>query len=361
MLRFRLPVLLLACLASRALAVTIPANDPHIQYSGRVDFSDPLAPKFDWPGVNITAVFQGPSIGVLLKDGLNNYNVIIDGALKQVLVTTKTATRYDITDLSNATHTFVLAKRTESTHGSSSGIGVFNGFVLASGGLLAPEAKATRRIEVFGDSLSAGYGIDAKSVKCADLKPYANHYLSYDALAARNFCAELHVEAVSGIRLTDNGGAIPLPVYVPRTVAGLASPLWDWASWIPDVVLIRLGTNDFRDKKHPPSPAQYEAAYHSFIATIRGHYPAARIFCLAAKGDGFRPYVQRVVDQELKAGNSNLQFVGLPDLWTADLRNFGCDYHPGAAGAKLEAEALISALEKGMGWKGCAAIGTASK
>ncbi|HXL72683.1 MAG TPA: hypothetical protein VN963_03575, partial [bacterium] len=66
-------------------SVLVLANDPNIQYSGRFDFSNPLAPRFDWPAVSISAVFQGTSIGILLTDGNNNYNAFIDGHLQQVI------------------------------------------------------------------------------------------------------------------------------------------------------------------------------------------------------------------------------------------------------------------------------------
>jgi len=58
---------------------TVSAANPMIQYSGRIDFSDPLAPRFDWSGISITAAFHGTSIGFLLDDAGNNYNVIVDG------------------------------------------------------------------------------------------------------------------------------------------------------------------------------------------------------------------------------------------------------------------------------------------
>ena len=34
---------------------TIPANDPNIQYTGRIDFTDPLAPVMWWPGSDVIA------------------------------------------------------------------------------------------------------------------------------------------------------------------------------------------------------------------------------------------------------------------------------------------------------------------
>jgi hypothetical protein len=57
----------------------IPANNPHIQYLGRWDLTDPLHPKHAWPGVRICMEFSGTSIGVRMADSDHYYNVYVDG------------------------------------------------------------------------------------------------------------------------------------------------------------------------------------------------------------------------------------------------------------------------------------------
>ncbi len=57
----------------------IPANHPYIQYFGRWDFTDPLAPAHGWPGVYIYTEFEGTSIGIRIADNAYYYNVFIDG------------------------------------------------------------------------------------------------------------------------------------------------------------------------------------------------------------------------------------------------------------------------------------------
>jgi hypothetical protein len=61
--------------------VFVAADHPSIQYYGRWDKTDLLHPKFSWPGVYLCAEFSGTSIGILLRDSTNYYNVYIDGAL----------------------------------------------------------------------------------------------------------------------------------------------------------------------------------------------------------------------------------------------------------------------------------------
>jgi hypothetical protein len=143
-------------------AGAVPANDPNIQYSGRFDFTDPLAPRFDWPAVSLSAVFQGTSIGILLTDGSNDYDAFIDGVPGQVIAT-GSAGQYTVAGLGSGTHALQLVKRTEASYG----IATFHGFVLDAGAALLPPSPApSRRMEFVGDSLACGYGDESPSSSC---------------------------------------------------------------------------------------------------------------------------------------------------------------------------------------------------
>src|ERR1035437_7144319 len=72
------------------------ANHPYIQYTGRIDFSNPLLPRFWAPGCYIKATFTGPDCQIVLNDeelwGKNhNYlEVVVDeNKQKQNQTTTK--------------------------------------------------------------------------------------------------------------------------------------------------------------------------------------------------------------------------------------------------------------------------------
>ncbi|HYO70216.1 MAG TPA: lipase, partial [Archangium sp.] len=47
--------------------VTVPASDPSIQYTGRVELSSASA-VFSYPGVSVRVRFQGDALELLLKD-----------------------------------------------------------------------------------------------------------------------------------------------------------------------------------------------------------------------------------------------------------------------------------------------------
>ena len=128
--------MVLLCNSSVVASITIPANDPNIQYYGRWDFSNPSAPSHSWPGVYIFAVFQGTSIGMITDDNACWYNVFIDSVFKFVFHgTTNGVASYPlVSGLSNGSHTILITKRGETSWTKFS----FYGFILDDGKSLLP-------------------------------------------------------------------------------------------------------------------------------------------------------------------------------------------------------------------------------
>ena len=83
-------------------------------------------------------------------------------------------------------HLVELYRRTEANQGESQ----FLGFDFGEGALLAPPPRAERRIELVGDSITAGYGNEGADMSCPFSPDTENHYLTYGALAARQLGAE---------------------------------------------------------------------------------------------------------------------------------------------------------------------------
>lgn len=133
----------------------IPPDHSGILYFGRFDQGDRKNPRFDWPGVSISASFTGTSCSIASTEsgGGNNYDVFIDGRKKSTLVTANGAKTYLLADgLPDQTHALVLGKRTE----ASAGMATFRGLILCAQKTLAPAAKPPYRTQIIGDSYSAG-------------------------------------------------------------------------------------------------------------------------------------------------------------------------------------------------------------
>lgn len=330
-------------------SVFIPPNDPDIQYSGRFDFSNPLAPRFDWPAVSISAIFQGTAIGILLDDGNNNYDAFIDGKLQPIIVTGG-STQYTLDGLERGTHTLLLVKRTEAYFG----IATFKGLLLEKGmSLRKPPAPPSRRIEFVGDSLACGAEVEALNASCepSHFRSTANSYLAYGPLAARALGADYRLTSFSATGIVRNVAMAkaPMPAYYPRILANLETPVINPRKWVPDVVVIELGGNDFFSGVPQPGPNEFESAYKKFIAVLKTNYPQARIFCLTfGTSPPVGKLIQDVVAQERKSGDNKVGLIIL-DYPTNHLT--GCYQHFDLIGQREVADGLIKELSKDMGWK----------
>lgn len=330
------------------MAATISPTSSQIRYTGRFDFSTPDKHRFDWPATVIEAAFTGTSLTVLLSGGDNDFNVFVDGMRKPNLVLKGGATSHVIPGpFAPGVHQLRLTKRTEGMNGivTFSGLQVDDNQTAAT---LPPRLQ--HRLLFVGDSYSAGYGTEANTVSCSDKRPFDNADTAFAALTARALDAEYSVQAISGIGMVHNYGDskpqsdMPFPPYFDRTLYGNAQLKFAYATWVPHVIVIALGNNDF-STSIKPTQAQYTTAYKAFHATVRAAYPEAHILCVAfAGGDNMQTtYIPAIVNQLTTAGDTRISYFAMPPLAN---NATGCDYHPGVVGQQKYAEALIPEVRK---------------
>ena len=281
----------LACLLNSVMAQTlapegtwIAPSDSNIQYVGRIDYRNPDAPAFTYPGVQINARFEGTSLKMKAKPMSGYFMVQIDGcapykvsfnAPKDSIVTLATALRNEMHDV-RIMYAIEGYQR----------IPEFRGFGLDEGcRLLPPPALPARKIEFIGDSMTCGYGVETTDEKEDFSDETENHYYTYAALTARALKAQHVVVARSGIGIYRNyngpktGNADCLPRIYDRTLFGVEDVKWDFAQYQPDVVCVNLGTNDV--STDPYDKTMLENAYRDFYYTLRSKYPEAKIVFLS--------------------------------------------------------------------------------
>ena len=179
-------------------------------------------------------------------------------------------------------HTIVIRKRTEAFVGRA----VFQGFVLDRGGMLAsPAPRPERRIEAIGNSITCGYGVEGTSASCTFSPETEDASKSYAALAVSALGADYSLVAYSGKGVVRNYGdknttsEDPMPVLIERTCCADVLPKWDFGRWIPQAVLVNLGTNDYSTEPHPDK-AEFQAVYTGLVNRILEWYPGVKVFCL---------------------------------------------------------------------------------
>jgi lysophospholipase L1-like esterase len=346
-------------LASAAFASTLISPGNHfLLYTGRIDFSQPNAPQISWPGTSIAANFTGNYLAITLDDqsGQNYFNVFIDGDLAHphIIQAMQGEKTYVVaTDLTNGNHQFLLTKRTEGQEGATT----IKQFVLADHGkLLWPPARPRRRIEFYGDSITSGLGNESPDDGPDDLAKDMNNFMAYDAIAARNLRAEMHVISQSGIGIMVSWFDFTMPQFYDQLSAvNNNDTRWNFAKWTPDVVVINLLQNDSwlidRDKVLSPAPTkeQIEQAYIDFARSIRGKYPKAYIVCALGSMDATKAgspwpgYIASAVEK-MKQENAKEKIDVLFFEYT------GNGAHPRVKQHQANAEKLTALIKRKMGW-----------
>jgi len=87
--------------------------------------------------------------------------VVVDDGAPTLLTTASGAHDYDLaTGLVAGVHSITLWRRTEPLGGSVD----VGALTFGGGSLLAPPPESSKRLEIVGDSISAGYGVECKTI-----------------------------------------------------------------------------------------------------------------------------------------------------------------------------------------------------
>jgi lysophospholipase L1-like esterase len=323
-----------------------------VRFVGRFDVTDGQRPRFAWSGSGMIARFLGTQVGVKLTGG-QQYTVLVDGMVRPRLIPVAGgAVSPIVSGLAAGEHLVEIYRRTEGNQGESQ----FLGFDFGGGTLLAPPAAPARRIEMVGDSITCGYGVEGADMNCHYTPDTQNHYLTYGAIAGRTLGADVVTVAWSGKGVVCNYGddpsacMDPLPVYYDRALPDRTTSAWDFASWQPHVVVINLGTNDL-STAIDPTREQFTAAYRAFLQHVRSKNPGALILCTLApllSGADLttgRAYINEVVTA---LGDARIKTLDMEPTDAAD--GWGCDFHPSVKTHQKMAATLTARLKAELGW-----------
>jgi lysophospholipase L1-like esterase len=327
-----------------------PATAAEIRFVGRVQHTSAQGARYAWSGSGFVARFQGTGVSVRLKDDKNQHTVVLDGTLRDVLKTDGRTEPYVLArGLAPGQHRLEVYRRTEALFGPTELIDL----LVDDGRLLAPPAVSVRRIEIVGDSISAGYGNEGADTTCPFSVDTENHYASYGAVLARALGAELSTVAWSGrgvVRNYDGEPGDPMPVLFERTLPQDQASRWDF-SLVPQAVIINLGTNDFSTEPDPPEQT-FVAAYRALLERVRSVYPGAFVLCTVGPMLGgedlgrARRGIAEAVRHRHAAGDDR---VVAYEMQTPN-PSPGCDWHPSTATHARMAEELGGELRRALGW-----------
>ncbi|HSQ65580.1 MAG TPA: GDSL-type esterase/lipase family protein [Polyangiaceae bacterium] len=285
------------------------------------------AGQSSWSHSAVALRFTGTDVSVTLSGASVWYEVSLDGKLTKFQGGSGT---YSLgSGLTNGPHDVMLVRREESFFGVSK----FVSFSVPPNQWL-PNVIPSRRMEIIGDSISAGFGDEGCPWDVNE-----NSDLSYGAVAARAVGADVHIVAQSGIGMVKSyNSTTTMPQIYGRTFGENDNTPWDFTKYSPDVVVINLGTNDAAGGV---DATQYQTAYASFLTTVRGNYPNALVYCVSQGGYTLASEVQAVVSAKSDPKIKYLALIG---------NNAGCNSHPDVAGQQQMASGLVAALQSDLGW-----------
>ncbi len=356
---------------------TEDAGPPRIDFIGRFDARDAAGPKCGWPGCRIVARFQGTEAKVRLAEidepwmegAPSRWDVAVDGTWGPTLVLSPGASEYVVaTSLPVGPHTVELYKRSEAQNGTTQ----FLGLDLAGGTLLAPPPRKQRRLEIIADSAAAGFGVEGIGFPDRDCPgvdygaEWQNFRVSLGARLGELVGADVFGTVFSGKGIAKNvwhPDKDTLPV-----LFSLANPIdktstWDF-SWIPDVVVVMAGGNDFEIGQPvdtgPATPEEFQTAYRAFVASIREKYALAHVFLAVsptlsdAKPPGRNSRtnvlggVNAVVDAHNAAGDDRVYAVVPSEAQPSEV--IGCNGHGSRAFHDRVAQELKAFITPRVGW-----------
>jgi lysophospholipase L1-like esterase len=335
--------------ATNAPAANAPAAT--VRFVGRFEKQPDGAARFAWTGSSVLARFQGSGIAVRLKDegpGKNVWYAIVDGEPRAMFKTEAGKETYPLaTGLSDGVHEVALYKRTEARYGEA----VFVGFE-TPGKLLPAPPPPERRIEVIGDSITTGYGNEGHGPACLPATDQENPYVTYASVSARELKADLHTVAWAGKTIME------MTELWDRTLPSRAESVWDHKSWVPHMVVVNVGTNNFA--LADPGEARFVRLYTALVERLRKVYPDALIVCALGPmlSDVYpeghqsltkaRRYMKVAVAKIKEGGDAKVELLEFPEQKHAD--GMGCGYHPSPKTHKLMAERLVAFAREKLRW-----------
>lgn len=233
-------------------------------------------------------------------------------------------------------------------------------------GSLTPKAteKRTRKLEFIGDSITCGYGIEGVWNTDVFNTTQENPWEAYAAKTARALAADYHLISWSGIGIISNWTNDDNPVddwlmpdmypYTDRAtdlVLGHTDfEIWDSKRFVPDCIIIHLGSNDASYTKAIPERVErFGTEYHKFVKTVRASNPGTKILCvLGVMGQDLYAEIKRQVNILTSEGEEQIYYMAFDVQDEKD--GIGADWHPSKVTHAKMAINLEGKLKEILGW-----------
>ncbi|MFM2416362.1 MAG: hypothetical protein RL385_1085 [Pseudomonadota bacterium] len=351
---------ILAFVACGRAAQPVAPSDARVERAGEFAAASNGGLRCAWPACAFTVHFEGSMLSAEVSDApvpdstpdTDYLGVTLDGKAHAPLALRAGRQRIVLVrDAGPGRHVLRLVKRTEAEVGTVT----VHAFHLPEGGRwFAPEAANPLRMEVLGDSISAGYGVLGSDGACEWRADLEDGDASYASVAAQLLGAQLTLKAWSGkgvARNYDPRDRTPLPALLSFVLPFEPDAARVLPGAPPHVVVIHLGTNDFFAGE--PDERAFKVAYRALLASVHARAPGAlRVIVLSPMvTDGYPAATSRstlaqwlhaLMDEEHAGGRA----VVLVEQRPREDEPRGCHGHPGVSAQARFGRELAAMLRK---------------
>lgn len=236
--------------------------------------------------------------------------------------------------------------------------------------LLPPPPAKSRKIQIIGDSISCGYGIEGSLNDQVHNTATENPAKAYSVRTARALDADLEIVAWNGkgviTSYVGDDVDIPeqswlVPMLYQYTDAGCSrqyfhEPQEQWEKWddtrfVPDLILLFLGTNDASyTRQIPERDREFCDAYQDFLQDIHTKHPHAKLLCMLGTMDQrLCPAVQQAVTEFASThSDADISYLSLPQQQEED--GLGTFWHPSPVTHAKVSELVVKQIKEIMDW-----------
>ncbi|ORX84896.1 hypothetical protein BCR32DRAFT_325715 [Anaeromyces robustus] len=365
------------CSVNESEIKTFEPTKENVKILGRANYQD----GYLWFGLTNSGIeykFNGKTTTINVTADKTSYGeenpariqVYADDKLYIDTVTTNKFTNFTVNFSKEEDHVIRLIKVSEAERGS-----IRINDIKADASKIESTAQASKKIEFIGDSITCAYGVDGVAGDVFSSRS-EDGTKSYAHKTAQKFHADYSIVAYSGFAILScypfTGGRYEeaaLPQYYDKLgysfepnqfddgTYQLQDTKWDFNDFVPDLVVINLGTNDNSyfeaiDKSIlPDEKIAFIEKYVEFLEQIKAVYPNAEILCvLGMMGQEVYPEIEEAVNNYItKTGDTHVHAFKM-NVQDSDKNGLGVDGHPAAQSHVDATYELVGEIEKLYGW-----------
>lgn len=318
--------------------------------------------EFICKGTHASVDIKGDGSAIGAADSQARFAVYVDGEKVLDEMVNSAEKTYDI--FKYDTEKEVTVKILKLSEAANSAFGITG--ITVEGGNVSPTPEKDLKIEFIGDSITCAYGVDDEVKEHHFKTETEDATKSYAYKASQALDADYSLVSYSGFGIISgytsnnkNTASLMPPIY-EQFAKTWGSSLgyftettpWDFNSFIPDYIVINLGTNDHSytgGKKERKE--EFIEGYKEFLKQVRKNNPDSFIICsLGIMGANLYSSIEKAVEAYTEeTGDTNLTTFRF-NQQNSDKNGISADWHPAEGSHQDAADELtefINSLKSG--------------